>query len=64
MDEVLNAGAEVTSTCPDVLDEGNFRRIDLEFLGEPAIVEFNAFILEKDELSRFVEDLNTDHHEA
>lgn len=64
MDEVLNAWAEITSTGPDVLNEGDLTRIDLEFLSQPSIVELHALVLEEDELSRLVEYLDADHHEA
>lgn len=64
MDEVLNAWAEVTSTGPDVLNESDLTGIDLEFLSQPSIVELHALVLEEDELSRLVENLDADHHEA
>lgn len=64
MDEVLNAGSEITSTSPDVLNESDLTGIDLEFFSQPSIVELHALILEEDELSRLVEDLYADHHEA
>lgn len=64
MDEVLNAGSEVASTGPDVLNEGDLTGIDLELLSQPPVVELHALVLEEDELSRLVEDLDADHHEA
>ena len=64
VDEVLDAGAEVTSAGPDVLDEGDLAGVDLELLSQPAVVELHALILEEDELAGLVEDLDADHHEA
>ena len=63
-DEVLHGGAEVASTGPDVLDEGDFIGVDFKLLGEPAVIELDALILEEDVLVRVVEDLYAEHDEA
>lgn len=64
MDKVLNAGAKVTSTCPNIFNEGDLFGVDLKLFSEPAVVELDTLILEEDEFSWFVENLDTHHHET
>jgi hypothetical protein len=64
VNEVLNAGSEVTSSSPDILDKGDFCGIDFKFFSEPAVVELDALVLEEDEFTGFVENLNADHDET
>ena len=63
-DEVFNGRTKVTTTSPDILDEGDLFRRNTELLGQPAVVELNALISPELELTRLVEDLNTKHDET
>ena len=62
--EVLDGGAEVTSTGPDVFDEGDLIRVDAEGLSEPSEVELDDLVLKEDILVWVVENLDTQHDEA
>lgn len=64
MNEVFHTGSEVTSSCPNVLNESDFRRVDLQLFSEPAIIEFDTLILEEVVLAWLVEDLNSNHYES
>lgn len=63
MDEILDTRSQIATTGPNVLNEGNGFRVDLEFFSEPAIVELDAFIFEEMVFVRFVENLDPHHHE-
>ena len=64
VDEVLHAGAEVASSGPHVLDVGDLVGVDAQLLGQPAVVELDALLLEELVLVGVVEDLDAQHHEA
>ena len=63
MDEVLDWRAHVSSTGPDILNESNLLRIDLQFFSKPSVVEFNALFLKENVILGFVENMNTQHDE-
>lgn len=64
MDEILNTRTEVSSSSPNVLNEGDFFRIYFELFSQPSVVEFYALVFEENELIGFVEDLNAYHNES
>ena len=64
MNEVFDTGTKVSSSSPNVFDEGDLLRVDFEFLSEPAIIELDAFLLEKDVFIGSIENLDTKHHKA
>lgn len=62
--EVFNRWTKVTTTSPNIFNEGNLIRVDLKFLCQPTIVELDALILEEYILVWIVENLDTQHYEA
>ena len=64
VNEELDGGAEVSSSGPDILDEGDFFWIYFELFREPVVVEFHTLFFEVYELSWFVENLIAHHHES
>lgn len=64
MDKVFDTGSKVSSSCPDVLNKCYFVRVNLEFLGEPSVVELDTLFLEKCVFVGIVKDLDTEHNEA
>jgi hypothetical protein len=64
MNKVLYTRSKIASSSPNVLDKSDIFWINLEFFCEPTIVELYTFILEKYELTRFVENLNANHHKT
>lgn len=64
IDEVFHGRAHVTTSSPDILDEGDLFRVDLQLLCQPQIIEFNTLLLEEDVLIGVVEDLNAQHDES
>lgn len=64
MHEVLDTGTKVSSSSPDVLDEGDLFWVDLQLFGEPAIVELHTFLFKEYIFVGGIEHLNTQHNEA
>ena len=63
MDEILDTRSQIATTSPNVFNESDSFRIDLEFFSKPAIVELDTFIFEEMVFVRFVENLDPHHHE-
>jgi len=62
--EVLDGGAKVTATSPNILDESDFISGNVEGLGEPSEVEFDDLVFEEFVVVWVVKDLDTKHDET
>ena len=64
VDEILDTGTHVSSSCPNILYKGDLLGVDLELLGEPSVVELDGLFLEKDIVIGFVESVDSQHHKT
>ena len=62
--EILNRGAEVATTSPNILDERDIVRVNSERLSQPTVVELDALVLEKLIVIRLVKHLDAEHDKA
>lgn len=62
--EVLDGGAEVTTTSPNILDESDFISGNIESLGKPSKVELDDLVFEEFIVVWVVENLDTEHDET
>ena len=62
--KILNRGAQVATTSPNIFDKSDVVRVDSQRLRQPPIVELNALILEEMVLIWLVKDLDAKHDEA
>ena len=62
--KVFNGRTKVSSSSPDVFNEGDFFWVDAEFLSQPSIVELNALVFEELVVIGFIEHLDAQHDKA
>lgn len=62
--KVLDGGAKVATTGPDILNKCDVIRADAKGLSEPTIVKLDAFVFEEVPIVLLVENLNSKHDET